>query len=162
MQTSYSTELPLGVHGQRIEAYPSAIVTGLATAGAVQVGTLAIYDTTPDALPGKSVLPPSTSSHVTTTLGVVGLTTWDPTYPEPPYRRYGTMPVMRKGRLSIVGETALAAHTTPFVRFTVGAPGTLLGALRADDDGGNAVAAPYIQVIVGAAAGAPAIVEINL
>jgi hypothetical protein len=69
---------------------------------------------------------------------------------------------MRKGRIAIAAETALAAHTNPFVRFTVGAVGTLLGALRADADTGKAVAAPYLTVVTGAAAGGVAVVEINL
>jgi hypothetical protein len=69
---------------------------------------------------------------------------------------------MRKGRFAVVGETALAVHTNPFVRFGLVGAGTILGALRSDSDAGNAVAAPYLTVVVGAAAGGVAVVEINL
>jgi hypothetical protein len=48
------------------------------------------------------------------------------------------------------------------VRFGLVGAGTMLGELRNDADAGNAVAAPYLTVIVGAAAGGVAVVEINL
>jgi hypothetical protein len=152
---------PIAVHGQRIEGYPSAHSTGRALSTPIYPGTLAIYDNSVASEP-RAIIAPSSSADVTTLLRVVGLVRWDPTYPEPPYRLHALVPVMRKGRIAIVAETALAAETNPFVRFTVGAVGTLLGSLRNDADGGNAVAAPYLTVIVGAAVGKPAIVEITL
>lgn len=160
MQTVYQDQ-PLGIHGALAEAYPHAHVTGLASAGIINVGTLAIYDTTAGLDP-KSVRAPTATGQVTTLLGVVGLVRWDPTYPEPPYRVGASLPIMRKGRMYIQAETALVAHTNPFVRFVAGAGGTILGSLRGDVDGASAVAAPYIQVIVGAAAGGISIVEISL
>jgi hypothetical protein len=163
MQTSgYGwLDQPIAIHGQRIEGYPSAHATGRAITAQVNVGTLAVYDNAVQAEP-RAIVAPATSADVTTVEGVVGLVLWDPTYPEPPYRIHALAPVMRRGRIAIVAETALAAETSPFVRFTVGAVGTLLGALRNNDDGGKAVAAPYLRVIVGAPVGKPAIVEVTL
>jgi hypothetical protein len=161
MQLSYPANPVIGVHGQRIENWPSAIATGIAQAGVVQVGCVVIFDATAGYDP-HAIKAPALTTDVTTLLGVAGITLWDPTYPEPPYRLGAFVPVMRKGRIAIAAETALAAHTNPFVRFTVGAVGTLLGALRADADTGKAVAAPYLTVVTGAAAGGVAVVEINL
>jgi hypothetical protein len=162
MQISgYGLDRPIGIHGQRIEGYSSALATGRALTVPIQVGTLAIYDTAVQAEP-RAIVAPASELDVTTLEAVVGLVMWDATYPEPPFRINALVPVMRRGRLAIVAETALAAGTNPFVRFTVGSPGTLLGALRNDDDAGNAVAAPYLRVIVGAAVGKPAIVEVAL
>lgn len=164
MQTSYSMYPPIGIHGQKIEAYPSAIETGLATNEVIQVGVIAVYDVIgPNAYDGKSVKAPATTGAVTNALLVAGLTMWDPTYPEPPYRLGASLPVMRKGRMAIIAETALTAHLNPFVRFAAAAaPGSLLGSLRNDDDGGKAVAAPYLTVVIGAAIGGVAIIEIDI
>jgi hypothetical protein len=161
MQLSYPATPVIGVHGQHIEGWPSAIATGIAQAAVVQVGCVVIFDPTAGYDP-HAIKAPAATGDVTTTLGVAGITMWDPTYPEPPYRMGAFVPVMRKGRIAIAAETALAAHTNPFVRFTVGAPGTLLGALRNDADTAKAVAAPYLTVVIGAAAGGVAVVEINL
>jgi hypothetical protein len=163
MQISgYGLDRPIGIHGQRIEGYPSAHVTGRALTAQIQVGTLAIYDFTALAAEPRAIVAPASSLEVTTLEGVVGLVRLDASYPEPPYRINALVPVMRRGRIAIVAETALAAGTNPFVRFTVGSPGTLLGALRNNDDTGKAVAAPYLRVIVGADVGKPAIVEVEL
>ena len=152
---------PIAVHGQRIEGYPSAHATGRAITAPINVGTLACYDTAVQAEP-RAIVAPASSADVTTLERVVGLVRWDATYPEPPYRINALAPVMRKGRIAIVGETALLAGGVVFVRYAVGAVGTLLGSLRNDADGGNAVAAPYLTVIVGAPVGQPAVVEITL
>jgi hypothetical protein len=161
MQLTYSATTPIGVHGQKIEAWPSAIDTGLASGTVIPVGIVVVYDTAAGRDPA-SVRQPALTTEVTVLTGVAGFALWDPTYPEPPYRVGSSLPVMRKGRFAVVGETALAVHTNPFVRFGLVGAGTILGALRSDSDAGNAVAAPYLTVVVGAAAGGVAVVEINL
>lgn len=161
MQTVYSATTPIGVHGQKIEAWPSAIDTGLASSVVIPVGGIVVWDTAAGRDPA-SVRLPALTTEITTLLGVAGLAMWDQTYPEPPYRVGSSLPVMRKGRFACVAETALTIHTNPFVRFTVGAVGTLLGAIRNDADAGKAVAAPYLAVIVGAALGGVAVIEIDL
>ena len=161
MQLSYPASPLIGVHGQRIENWPSAIATGLASAAIVNVGVVVIFDTTAGFDP-HSVKAVAATGDVTTELNVAGVTLWDPTYPEPPYRVGASLPVMRKGRIAIVAETALVAHTNPFVRFVAGAGGTILGSLRGNADTASAVAAPYLTVVVGAAIGGVSIVEVNL
>lgn len=161
MQLTYSATTPLGVHGQKIESWPSAIDTGLASSVIIPVGTIVIWDVAAGRDPA-SVKWVGATGDVTTTLGVAGLAMWDPTYPEPPFRVGSSLPVMRKGRFAIAAETALVSHTVPFVRFAPGAGGTVLGSLRGDVDTASAVAAPYLTVVQGAAAGGISIVEINL
>jgi len=162
VQLTYEVEGPIGVDGQKIEAYPSAIATGVAEAAAVPVGKVVVYDTGAGRTL-KAVMQPSTTAQVTTLVGVAGLAMWDPTYPEPPYPVGQALPVMRKGRMAIQPETPLTVHTNPFVRFGLVGAGTVLGALRNDADAGNAVAAPYLTVVKGSTgAGDLAIVEIDL
>jgi hypothetical protein len=160
MQLVYGDQ-PLGIHGALAEAYPHGIVSGLASAAIVNVGCVVVYDTAAGR-DAKSVRAPATTGEVTTLVGVAGLALWDPTYPEPPYRVGASLPVIRKGRFYCVASTPLVSHTNPFVRFGLVGAGTMLGELRNDADAGNAVAAPYLTVIVGAAAGGVAVVEINL
>ena len=162
-QLTYEVEGPIGVDGQRIEAYGLGfVITGIAEAAALPAGKLVVFDTA-GGRTDKAVKAPSATGQVTTVLGVAGITLWDPTYPEPPYPIGQALPVIRKGRVAIAAETALAIHTNPFVRFAAGAGGTVLGALRADADTATAVAAPYLHVVkASTAAGDIAIVEIDL
>jgi len=160
-QLVYNYEPPIGVHGQLIENYLHAAVSALACVEVIPVGVVVCYDTTAGR-PPKAVRNVAATGDVTTLTGVMGITQWDPSYPEPPYRLGATLPVLRKGRIAIIAETALASHTTPFVRFALVGAGTMFGALRADADAGNAVAAPYLTVVQGAAIGGVAIVEIDL
>jgi len=160
MQLTYGDQ-PLGIHGALAEAYPHGIVSGLASGAVINVGTIAVYDTAAGR-DAKSVRAPVLTTEVTTLVGVAGFVMWDPSYPEPPYRVGSSLPVVRKGRVYVVAETALVSHTVPFVRFGLVGAGTMYGALRNDADAGNAVAAPYLTVLVGAAAGGVAVVEINL
>lgn len=161
MQTSYDLEAPIGIEGQKIEAYPSAVVTGIAEAAAVPVGKLVVFDTAAGRA-DKAVRVPAATGDVTGA-AVVGVTMLDPTYPEPPYRQYTTLPVMRKGRILLASETTLAKGVHPFVRFAAGAGGTVLGSIRSDADTASAVEAPYLTVITPATtAGGLCVIEVDL
>lgn len=163
VQLTYDIETPIGVDGQRIEAYGLGFaITGIAETVAIRAGKLCVFDTAAGRAQ-KAVKLPTATGEVTTVLTVAGLSLWDPTYPEPPYPIGQALPIMRKGRIAIAAETALAVHTNPFVRFAVGPGGTVLGALRNDADTASAVAAPYLHVVrASTAAGDIAIVEIDL
>jgi len=161
MQTAYDDQAELGYHGQLAEGYPNSNVTGRAEAAVVQVGVVVVSDTAANRTP-HAVRPPASSAEVTDPLLVLGLTRWDPTYPEPPYRLYASLPVLRRGRLYIAAETPLARGAPIFVRFQVGAVGTLLGALRGDDDAGKAVAAPYLAVVTSTNVRGFAVVDVRL
>jgi hypothetical protein len=161
MQLTYQASTPLGIHGQKIEGWPSAIDTGLASAAVIPAGVIVIWDAAAGRAP-ESVKAPAVTGDITTLILVAGLALWDPTYPEPPYRIGSSIPIMRKGRFAIAAETGLNAHTNPFVRFATGPGGNVIGSLRNDADTASAVAAPYLTVVSGAATGGIAIVEINL
>jgi len=160
MQLSYDSDTPVGVEGQKIESYESAAVTGTAEAGTVPVGKLVVMDTTAGRS-DKAVRSPTSSGDITGP-AVVGVTQWDPTYPEPPYRQFALFPVLRKGRILLKSEDAVAKGTRPFVRFASGAGGNVLGSIRSDADGATAEAAPYLTVITTAPAGGLCVVEVNL
>lgn len=161
MQLSYDLDVPIGVEGQEIEDVVAEKTTGIAEAGIIIVGKLCISDTT-TGRSNRSARAPASSGDVTGP-AVMGLSMWDPTYPEPPYAQYKTFPIMRKGRILLACETVIGKFVKPFVRFASGAGGTILGSIRADADSATAVAAPYLTVITPAtAAGGLVVVEINL
>ena len=172
MQLSYDTEYPIGLEGQLIEDYPHATITGICEAGPMQVGKLAIFDTT-SGRADKSVRPVAGTGDVTTTNLVAGIVLLDPTFPfqtgfgspvaASVYPQNKTCPILRKGRILLASETVLAKNVRPFVRFASGAGGTVLGSIRADADSASAVAAPYLLVLTPATAvGGLVVVEINL
>jgi hypothetical protein len=72
------------------------------------------------------------------------------------------MPVMKKGRVWVRVEDAVAAEAAAFVRFVVGLPGQVLGAFRSDADAGNAAALPNAKFVTAAAAGGLALLDLNL
>ena len=127
----------------------------------MNVGVLLVSDIAPNRT-SRAARPPASSAEVTNLALVLGISRWDPTYPEPPYRLYSSFPITHRGRLCIAAEQPLAAGAPIFVRFAVGAAGTLLGALRADADAGKAVAAPYLFVIAATDADGLAVVEVRL
>lgn len=59
------------------------------------------------------------------------------------YEDDASLAIMRRGRIWVVSEDAVAAIGTPaFVRFAAGAGGSVLGAFRTDADTATAVALP--------------------
>lgn len=74
-------------------------------------------------------------------------------------------PVMRRGRIWVVAESAIARWTHPFVRYAAGA-GTELGSFRGDADvvalADTAAQCPWIIALTDAGAGELVLVEISL
>jgi hypothetical protein len=162
VQTVYQVEPPIGVDGQRIENYPSAIASAIAEAAALPAGKIVVWDTDPGRTE-RAVRLPTAAADMSIDTKIAGFTLWDPTYPEPPYPVGQVVPIMRKGRIAIAAETALAAHSIPFVRYAAGAGGTVLGSLRNDADTTTAFSLPGLVVVhAAAAAGDIAVVEIDL
>jgi hypothetical protein len=164
MQTAYDLDYPVGVEGQRIEGFPSSIITGLAEGGIILVGKILTMDTT-SGRNDKAAKAPTTAAMITGA-AALGISMWDPTYPEPPYAQYKAFPIMRKGRILMVCETVIAKGVHPFGRFAAGA-GTVLGAIRNDVDtvssADTAVAVPWLTVITPCTAiGGLCEVEVNL
>jgi hypothetical protein len=164
MQTTYDLDYPVGVEGQKIEAYPSGILTGLAEAGIILVGKIVTMDTA-NGRNDKAAKHPTTAAMITGA-GALGVAMWDPSYPEPPYAQYKAFPIMRKGRLLMVCETTIAKGVHPCGRFAVGT-GTVLGALRADVDtvssADTCVAVPWLTIVTPCTSvGGLCEVEVNL
>lgn len=164
MQTSYDLDYPIGVEGQKIEGYPSAIISGIAEGGIIVVAKVVVMDTTAGRN-DKAAKHPTTAAMITGA-GALGVSMWDPSYPEPPYAQYKAFPIMRKGRILMASETVLAKGVSPFVRFAAGA-GTVLGSIRNDVDtvssADTAVACPWLKTITPCtSAGGLCEVEINL
>jgi hypothetical protein len=145
MQTTYPANYDVGIEGQKIEGYPSAIVSGIAEAGAIKVGKVVIYDATATRN-DKAIKAPAVTGDITGP-AAYGVTLWDPTYPFDggDYKQYASLPVMRKGRIWLKSETAQVKGTNPFVRFATGT-GTVLGSIRNDADTATAVAAPWLRI----------------
>jgi hypothetical protein len=161
MQLSYDLDTPTGYEGQKIEDVPSEITTGIAETTVIAVGKLVIMDTVTGRAT-KAVRAVAATGDVTGA-AVAGLSMWDPTYPEPPYRQYAVLPVMRKGRMLVKSEDVITKGVHPFVRFVAGAGGTVLGSIRSDADTASAVAAPYLTTITASSTvGGLCVVEINL
>lgn len=148
MQTTYDLDYPVGVEGQKISAYPNGIISGLAEAAIIAVGKVVTMDTA-NGRNDKAAKAPTTAAMITGA-GALGVSMWDPTYPEPPYAQYKAFPIMRKGRLLMVCETVIAKGVHPFVRFAAGA-GLVLGSIRNDVDvvstADTAVACPWLTTI---------------
>lgn len=161
MQTSYATAPEIGVEGQKIESYPSAMDTGIAEGGAIKVGRVVMFDSTATRH-DKAVKHPAATGDVTGP-AARGVAIWDPTYPFDggDYKQYAALPVMKKGRAVMKSETAQLKGTNPFVRFATGT-GTVLGSIRNDADTATAVAAPWLKIITPCSANGLCVVEVNL
>ena len=70
--------------------------------------------------------------------------------------------VAKKGQFWVTPEAAVVAGDPAFVRITVNGGLNQLGALRADDDSGNAIAMTGARFLSGRAAGVFAVLDINL
>lgn len=162
MQTTYPTSYDVGVDGQKIEGYPSAIDTGIAQGGTIKVGRVVTLDSTAGR-DDKAVRAPAAAADITGP-AAAGVAMWDPTYPfdDGDYKQYATLPVMKKGRMLMKSETAQLKGTNPYVRYASGAGGTVLGILRDDGDTSSAAQATWLKVIKPCAAGALCEVEVNL
>ena len=69
--------------------------------------------------------------------------------------------VLRKGRIWMVVEDAVAANTHPYVRFAAGT-GTQLGALRSDADTATAEEATWLKTLTASAGAGIILVEVHL
>jgi hypothetical protein len=70
--------------------------------------------------------------------------------------------VMKRGRVNVLAESAVAAGGPVYVRFASGAGGSQLGAMRADADTGSAMLVDGASFTTSVAAGGVAVVDMNL
>jgi hypothetical protein len=64
MQTTYDLDYPVGIEGQKIEAYPAGIITGLAEGGIIVVAKVVVMDTT-SGRNDKAAKHPTTAAMIT-------------------------------------------------------------------------------------------------
>ncbi len=135
MQTSYVQDPVLGQAGQVADDFNSDVETRVA-GGAITAGLFAIASAE-----GKCTVP-AAAFNAEKALGIVRL---DPNRTSADYILNDSLAVIRKGRVwvEVASDTPAVADTPAFVRITANGAGKLtLGAIRANADGGNAVAIP--------------------
>ena len=159
MQTSYALNAPTGLLGMPSEDWLKQIDTVIPTT-AVAVGKFVVYDTTAGQVPNKAMLPSAAVQITGPRRG--GFVILDPSREGGvDYAALKPTPVMRKGRIWVLTETAIGRRVHPFIRFTVNG-GNTPGNLRHDADTDKAVEQTQIITVTEAGAGELVLVEIDL
>lgn len=157
MQTQVDTYMEKGLAGQLADIGPTDIVTRInAHSAAVPFAVFV----TKGANEGEARLP-SASAEVT---GLAGLGVVLRSHTQPQNEGYAVgdpMAVIKKGRVWVPVENAVAAESAAFVRFAVNTT-EQTGAFRSDADTDKAVALPGAKFVSDAAAGALALLDLNL
>lgn len=160
MQTSYSNLAPEALLGLMSEDFTRYVDTVIPQS-AVKIGKLLTADKTAGKVRNAAKLP-AVSGDVNIP-GAMGIVPWDQS------REGGVdwptlrpTPVMRRGRIWVRAEGAIARWTHPYVRYAAGAGGTELGSFRGDADTATAAACTSIIALTDAAAGELVFVEISL
>ena len=156
--TAPQISMTKGFNGQLADSHaPKDVVTGKAKAAAMPLGVLAVIDTASG--DGGVKVPAVTGDVSGKAVGVVmhshsveSSLTGSPEWP-----RYSAVPVLRRGRVYVSVENAVAEGGQVFARHT--AP---FGAFRADADTGNATLVPGAVYRTSTAGAGLAVVEINL
>ena len=161
MQTSYDYAQPVAVLGLVTEDFTKYTDTVIPQVE-VKVGKLLTADKTAGKVRNAAKLPAAAAEI--TKPGAMGITFLDPTREGccdefPASRPIG---VIRRGRLWVLAETAVARWTHPFVRFAAGPGGTELGSFRADADTASAAELTHAIFLTDATAGTLVLVEIDL
>jgi hypothetical protein len=160
MQTSYSYDAPEGALGLATEDFTKFIDTVIPQV-AVVTGTMLTADKTAGKVRNAAKLPALAADIARP--GALGVVILDPT------REGGVdwpalraTPVMRRGRIWVLAEGAIARWTHPFVRFASGAGGTVLGSFRGDADTASAAQSLHTIALTDAAAGELVLIEVTL
>jgi hypothetical protein len=160
MQTSYTNLAPEGLLGLMTEDFTRYVDTVIPQV-AVKIGKLLCADTTAGKVRNAAKLP-AVAADVNKP-AALGILPWDQS------REGGSdwpalrpTPVMRRGRIWVMAEGAIARWTHPFVRFAAGAGGTEAGSFRGDADTASAAACTSIIALTDATAGNLVLVEITL
>lgn len=157
MQTQVNEYMEKGLAGELADIGPTDIVTRAnADSAAIAFGVFV----TKGANEGEAVLPTATG-QVTGPEGL-GVVLRSHTQPQDEgYAVSDPMPVIKKGRVWVPVEDAVTAESAAFVRFAVNTT-EQLGAFRSDADTDKAVALPGAKFVSDAAAGALALLDLNL
>lgn len=160
MQTSYSVQAPEALLGLMTEDF-TRYVDSVIPQTAVKIGKMLTADKTAGLVRNAAKLPAAAADI--TKPGAMGIVPWDQSREggsDWPIKR--PTPVMRRGRIWVLAEGAIARWTHPFVRFASGAGGTELGSFRGNADTATAAECPFVLALTDAEAGALVLVEISL
>lgn len=170
IQTSFNVSAVVSTPGRIYDQRPTQSETKFAAA-VINFGTFCAQSTSPAAGIDQTANPSATGD---VTAHPHGVAMYDETAENSAVQSGGVgytlnrpVHVMRRGLIWVVAETdvAIVVGSACFVRFVANGAGKLqLGAFRADNDGGNAVAVPNGACVfrAGFTAGTLALVEINL
>jgi hypothetical protein len=163
MQTAYSNLAPEALLGLMTEDF-TRYVDSVIPQTAVKVAKLLTADKTSGLVRNAAKLPAAAADI--TKPGAMGIVPWDQSREggsDWPTKR--PTPVLRRGRIWVMAESAIARWTHPFVRHAAGA-GTELGSFRGDADvvalADTATVCPFILALTDAEAGSLVLVEISL
>ena len=160
MQTSYSNLAPEALLGLMTEDFTRYVDTVIPQT-AVKIGKMLTADTTVGLVRNAAKLPVLAAGI--TKPGAMGIVPWDQSREggsDWPIKR--PTPVLRRGRIWVMAESAVTRWTHPFIRFASGAGGTELGSFRADADTASAASCPFCIFLTDAAQGELVLVEISL
>lgn len=147
-----------GYTGQLADSHaPKDVVSGKATAAAIKFGYLAVIDT---ANGDGAVMPPAVTGDITNkTVGIVmaSQSLESSLSGDPQYGRYSAVPVLRRGRVWVSVENAVAEGGLVYARHTAD-----FGRFRADTDTGAATLVPGAVYRTSTTGAGLAVVEINL
>lgn len=154
-QTSYAINIPaVSFPGAPADNGFKDILSAVAVAAALPYGILAVGDSTNtvgfDQLASRA---PAASSDITAgnLLGVVvadQARAQNPGVSSAQYPQFAAVPHMRKGRIWVYAETAMADGSLPYIRFAAGAGGTVPGSFRNSADTATAAQPPAGSMIV--------------
>jgi hypothetical protein len=159
MQTTYSNTFPVALLGQVSEDFYNFVDTVIPTVS-VKTGKLLTADKTAGQVRNKAKYPAAAADI--TRPGALGVVRLDPT------REGGSdwpalrpTPVVRKGRIWVTAESAVARWTHPFIRYATGT-GTELGSFLASADTSTAAQCTHAIYLTDALAGELVLLEIDL
>lgn len=172
MQTSYSTDLaPVAYPGQLVDLAKSDTISTVAEV-AIPYGKLMSRGTASSESYRALAKLPTVATDITAEGNVLGVSVadqgreQDPSVTLPTYKAKAAVPALRRGRIWVKVEEAVAAGGAVWVRFAAGASLTELGAFGQDDgdEGGGALRALLANAVYLTAAGAGeyAMLELNL
>lgn len=160
MQTTYSNLAPEGLLGLMTEDFTRFVDTVIPQVS-VKIGKMLTADLTAGKVRNAAKLPAAAADI--NKPAAMGIVPWDQS------REGGSdwpalrpTPVMRRGRIWVTAEGAIARWTHPFIRHASGAGGTELGSFRGDADTATATQCPWVLALTDATAGALVLVEISL
>lgn len=160
MQLSYDVMQPVAVLGLVTEDFTKYTDTVIPQVP-VKVGKLLTADKSPGKTRNAAKLPAAAAD--VTKPGAMGITFLDSTREGgddyPALRPIG---VIRRGRLWVLAENAVARWTHPFVRYAAGPGGTELGSFRSNADTASAAELEHAIFLTDAGAGELVLVEIDL